>query len=105
MIRWIAVVFAAIVLALAAAVAYLGSADLGRHKEQLTPLVSNALGRELRIDGKLSLHLGSRSQLLQECDHFAARDDQATIDLSQLWEQGRKLVDAVRYAEPVQAVS
>ena len=49
MIRWIAVVFAAIVLALAAAVAYLGSADLGRHKEQLTPLVSNALGRELRI--------------------------------------------------------
>ena len=58
MIRWVAFVFAAIALALAAIVAYLGTADLGRHKEQLTPLVSNALGRELRVDGNLSLHLG-----------------------------------------------
>ncbi|MES9863247.1 MAG: hypothetical protein ABW157_04595 [Candidatus Thiodiazotropha sp. LLP2] len=49
MIRWIAFFLAAIVLALAAMAAYLGGADLGRHKDQLTPLVSNALGRELRV--------------------------------------------------------
>ena len=67
MLRWVALIFAAIVLALAVAVAYLGNADLGRHKDQLIPLVSNALGRELRVDGRLSLHLG-RTVTLRAAD-------------------------------------
>jgi uncharacterized protein involved in outer membrane biogenesis len=65
--RRIAFLVAAIGLALAAAAAYLGSADLGRHKDRLTPLISNALGRDLRIDGELSLHLG-RTVTLRAAD-------------------------------------
>jgi len=63
-IRRLAFALAAALLALAAVVVYLGSADLGRFKNQLTPLVSKSLGRELRIEGRLSLRLG-RSLRLQ----------------------------------------
>ena len=51
---------------LAAVGVYLATADLGRHKNQLTPLISNALGRELRIEGNLSLHLGRTISLRAE---------------------------------------
>ena len=77
MIRWAAFIFAAIVLAFAVAVAYLGSADLGRHKDQLTPLFSNALGRELHINGDLSLHLG-RTVTLRAADVSIANAPWAT---------------------------
>ena len=69
--RRLAFALAAIVLALAAVVAYLGSADLGRFKHQLMPLVSESLGRELRIGGRLSLRLG-RTLRLQAADVFMA---------------------------------
>jgi len=66
-IRRLAIVLAAIVLSLAAVVVYLGSADLGRFKNVLIPLASELLGRELRIDGRLSLRLG-RSLRLQAAE-------------------------------------
>ena len=56
MIRRLALLLCAMVLGLAAVVGYLGNADLGGFKDQLTPLISELLGRELRIDGDLSLH-------------------------------------------------
>ncbi|MBT8067684.1 MAG: AsmA family protein [Gammaproteobacteria bacterium] len=77
MLRWIALLFAATVLALAVAAAYLGSADLGRHKDRLTPLASKALGRELRIDGRLSLHLG-RTVTLRAADVSIANAEWAS---------------------------
>jgi len=67
LLRWISYCLAAIVIALVIAGAYLGIADLGRHKDQLTTLASNALGRELRVDGNLSLHLG-RTVTLRAAD-------------------------------------
>ena len=77
MIRWVALFFAAIILTLAAIVVYLGNADLGRHKDRLTPLVSNALGRELRVDGRLSLHLG-RTVSLRAADVSIANAEWAS---------------------------
>ena len=61
--RWLAIALAAVVLIFAGALVYLASADLGRFKDRLTPLVSDALGRELRVDGDLSLRLGRTVRL------------------------------------------
>ena len=84
MIRRLALLLCAVVLVLAAIIAYLGSADLGRHKEQLTRLVNNAVGRELRINGELSLHLG-RTVRLRAADVSVA---------NAAWANGPNLLEA-----------
>jgi hypothetical protein len=67
LIRRLALLLFAVVVLPGAVVVYLGNADLGRFKDQLTPLVGKSLGRELRIDGRLSLHLG-RTVTLRAAD-------------------------------------
>lgn len=93
--RGLAFTLAAIVLSLVAVVVYLGSADLGRFKNQLTPLVSESLGRELRIDGPLSLRLG-RSVRLQAADVSVANAP---------WADEPYLLEAAGFAAEVDLVS
>ncbi|MEM9530561.1 MAG: AsmA-like C-terminal region-containing protein [Pseudomonadota bacterium] len=56
--RWLKAVCGVLLLAVVAAVIYLFTADLGRFRESLTGLLSDAVGRPVRIDGDLSLRLG-----------------------------------------------
>jgi AsmA-like protein len=77
LIRRLAFLLCAVAVALGAVAVYLVNADLGRFKDQLTPLVSKSLGRELHIDGDLSLHLG-RTVMLRAADVSIANSAWAT---------------------------
>ena len=58
MLRRLAMLFGLMLVGLMALAIYLGVADLGRFKDRLVPLASAALGRDVRVDGPLSLRLG-----------------------------------------------
>ena len=66
MFRVAAYLLGLILIILVAVVVYLGNADLGRFKEQITPFISDSLGRELVIDGALSLRLGRTVRIRAE---------------------------------------
>ena len=66
MLRRLAMLVGLVLAGLAALVAYLSYADLGLFKNQLLPLVSASLGREVRVEGPLSLRLGRTVQLRAE---------------------------------------
>ncbi|WP_405229796.1 AsmA family protein [Lentisalinibacter sediminis] len=89
--RWLAIALAAVVLIFAGALLYLASADLGGFKDRLTPLVSDALGRELRVDGDLSLRLG-RTVRLRAADVSVANAS---------WADGPYLLEAEEVAAEV----
>jgi len=84
LIRRLALLLGLVIAVLAAVLVYIGNADLGRFKDQLTPLVSKSLGRELHINGNLSLHLG-RMVMLRAVDVSIANP---------AWASGPHLVQA-----------
>ena len=57
--RRLAIVFAAILAGLAGTMLYVANTDLGGFKGRVESIASEALGRELRIDGNFSLRVGS----------------------------------------------
>jgi uncharacterized protein involved in outer membrane biogenesis len=58
LLRWLAALSGIVLAGLVVVVLYLALADLGHFRDRLTVLVSDSLGREVRIDGPLSLRLG-----------------------------------------------
>lgn len=66
MLRWFAVFFGIVVSVLFAVVLYLFQADLGHLRDRLSVLISESLGREVRIDGPLSLRLGKLANIHAE---------------------------------------
>ncbi|MGB5541443.1 MAG: AsmA family protein, partial [Gammaproteobacteria bacterium] len=58
MLRWLAALSGIVLTGLVAVVLYLLLVDLGHLRDRFTVLISDSLGREVRIDGPLSLRLG-----------------------------------------------
>ena len=58
MLRWLAALSGIVLTGLVAVVLYLSLADLGHLRDRFTVLISDSLGREVRIDGPLSMRLG-----------------------------------------------
>lgn len=63
MLRGIVIGIALAAGALLAAITILVSTDLGRFRPQLQPLLSQAIGHDVRIDGELSLRMGKSLRL------------------------------------------
>ena len=55
MLRWLAALSGIVLTGLVAVVLYLSLADLGHLRDRFTVLISDSLGREVRIDGPLSI--------------------------------------------------
>jgi hypothetical protein len=58
LLRWLAAVSGIVLTGLVAVVLYLSLADLGYLRDRFTVLISDSLGREVRIEGPLWLRLG-----------------------------------------------
>ena len=58
-LRWTAIVLAVVVLLVVVGVSFLLTTDLGRFKPMVESVASDALQKEVRIDGELSIRLGS----------------------------------------------
>jgi len=89
-VRWLRIglyTLAGAVAILLTAVAVLVSTDLGIFKDRIEELVTNQLGRELRIDGELHAHVGTSVELYAE-DVFLANpawaDDEAFVTVRTL---------------------
>ena len=75
--RWLCIgiyALASTVAILLTAVAVLISIDLGMFKDRLEVLVTDALSRELRIDGELHAYIGTSLELYAEDVYFANPD-------------------------------
>ena len=90
MLRWLVYVFAAVLIALSAAVLYVANADLKGLKDEVESVVGRSLGRELRIDGGFSLRLG-RTVRIRAAD--VVLENAPWADRSDMLEAGHVALD------------